>query len=220
MDNNAIDQILSAINGASDDKEDMAVFMRDLPHRVPSVRTADTALKETASQSNGNVIKSNANRLIVNRPSDPVGSISSAENISSDSDNAPNVIPSEFKSRHQLNNQSEKSLQTKVKTIQSNKSNKNKVTNMSLGDDMDQDEQYNPIDTKFAQCSHLTNIMGYNIPTSTLYFIIVMIIIAVGLYFLTSERKKPIKNENKDYQTHGGNSGSDKYEKQKKRDDD
>lgn len=45
------------------------------------------------------------------------------------------------------------------------------------------------------QPTHLTNLFGYNIPTSTLYFIIVLVLIAVGLFFLTAEKKKPIKHD-------------------------
>jgi hypothetical protein len=44
--------------------------------------------------------------------------------------------------------------------------------------------------TIIVENSHLTSIMGYNIPTSTLYFIIVLVAIAVGLYFMTTDRKK------------------------------
>lgn len=43
--------------------------------------------------------------------------------------------------------------------------------------------------------SHMTSLMGYNIPTTTLYFIIVMIIIAVALYFLTAEKKRDKEKE-------------------------
>ena len=38
---------------------------------------------------------------------------------------------------------------------------------------------------------HMTSLMGYSIPTATLYFIFVMLLIAFGIYYLTSPAKKP-----------------------------
>jgi len=46
--------------------------------------------------------------------------------------------------------------------------------------------------------SHLTSIFGYNIPISTLYFIIVLAIISVALYFLTGAKRKENKDKDKD----------------------
>ena len=45
---------------------------------------------------------------------------------------------------------------------------------------------------------HITKIMGYSIPTSTLYFLAVLVVIAVILYFLTKEKEKPKKKKEKD----------------------
>lgn len=38
--------------------------------------------------------------------------------------------------------------------------------------------------------NHLTSIFGYNIPISTLYFILVLVAITILLYLLTAEKKK------------------------------
>lgn len=66
--------------------------------------------------------------------------------------------------------------------------------------DNDQNESAGTIvPTGNNQKSHMTSLMGYNIPTSTLYFIIVMVIIAVAVYFLTAEKKKD-KEKEKDKQ--------------------
>ncbi len=49
--------------------------------------------------------------------------------------------------------------------------------------------------TQFIVPDHMSLILGYQIPSKTLYFIIILVIIAVTLYFLTAEKKKPKKDK-------------------------
>ena len=42
---------------------------------------------------------------------------------------------------------------------------------------------------------HLTSIMGYNIPTATIYLIIVLVLIAFAIFYMTSETPKKKKEE-------------------------
>lgn len=44
---------------------------------------------------------------------------------------------------------------------------------------------------------HMTSLMGYSIPTNTLYLILVLVLIAVGLYFWTAPPAKKDKNKKK-----------------------
>lgn len=88
------------------------------------------------------------------------------------------------------------------KIIRSDVDNNSDMSNIPDGDEMEATDNIhvgnnaavtNNNDTQ--QPTHLTNLFGYNIPTSTLYFIIVLVLIAVGLFFLTAEKKKPIKHD-------------------------
>lgn len=45
---------------------------------------------------------------------------------------------------------------------------------------------------------NITTIFGYTLPTSTLYFIIALLMIAIGLYFVTSDKRKKKKKEDED----------------------
>jgi hypothetical protein len=45
---------------------------------------------------------------------------------------------------------------------------------------------------------HMTSLMGYSIPTATLYFIFVMLLISFGIYYLTSPAKKPEPKKKKE----------------------
>ena len=222
MDNIAIDQILSTVNGGDDD---MASLMRDLQHRVPTVRRSHPEI----------------NKSHVNRPNDPVNSVSSAENISnSDSSCDANEMRREAPREVVRQPQKQKApVQTSGAPVHSHAPEKGqlksaqkesrpnvapkKTVKINTGSDAGsqddngtdgadnnrdddsnngtvttQNDKSNVGDGKVTLPSHLTSIFGYNIPTSTLYFIIVLVIIAVGLYFLTAERKKPNKDGEKD----------------------
>ncbi|VBB17882.1 hypothetical protein YASMINEVIRUS_345 [Yasminevirus sp. GU-2018] len=231
MDNIAIDQILSTVNGGDDD---MASLMRDLQHRVPTVRRSQPEI----------------NKSHVNRPNDPVNSVSSAENISNSDSSADAIeVSRPAQVSRQVPNQTSNHIQrqkasvhvqapqapvvsshahptekvqsknmykdsrpntapkksVKINTGSDTGSQDDDGTNGADGDVdgengtiVTQTDKGSKDDNKVALPSHLTNIFGYNIPTSTLYFIIVLVIIAVGLYFLTAERKKPNKDGDKD----------------------
>jgi uncharacterized membrane protein len=169
MDLNTIDHIMSAVNGINNDNEDLGHLMRSLPHRTP----ASSALNSR------NEINKTPH---VNRPTDPVQSISSAENLSTESPHAEKQLTSHINVRppnRELINQQKN-------TQKNNHVNTNTNTNVTsdLSDDI--------VPNNTNNTSHLTNIMGYNIPTTTIYFIAILVIIAVALYFLTAEKKKPI----------------------------
>lgn len=201
MDNNAIDQILSAINGTNDDKEDLAVFMRDLPRRSPSTRPTSQS-----NFPNSKTTKSNTNSSVINRPLDPVKSVSSTENMN----NSDDVIELEYQRSnsnqkdHEISHMQSSNMRHKPakqtfknKIIESEKNDSslgqsNILENNSMNDPNELNNEQNAI---VSQNSHLTNIMGYNIPTTTIYFIVILIVIAIGLYFLTAEKKQPIKND-------------------------
>lgn len=261
MDNIAIDQILSTVNG----DDDMMFLTDDLQHRIPNFigrpigldasrdnskdNSLDASLNVTLddamnydelpmnrhahanannnkmhSKVNNNKIYSNINnninnnKMCVNRPIDPVNSVSSTENVSDcDSPNDINATTHEYVAPHEAPYQITKPKSTR--RISQNKirhNNKNlheyehehehehepehKHTNLvTCKENNDNNNIGNNIDNDHGRDvsvpSHLMNIFGYNIPVSTLYFIIVLVIIAVGLYFLTA--KKPPQERDK-----------------------
>lgn len=79
-------------------------------------------------------------------------------------------------------------IQTHPTNIDDNDTNDTNNANSTIicASSNDNDEKISLIQTK----SHLTSIFGYFVPTTTLYFILVLVIMAVGLYFLTGEKKK------------------------------
>ena len=187
---------MSAVNGVNNDTEDIGnLMMRSLPQRTVSIPT--------------NI--QNSRNINVNRPIDPVQSVSSASYSSPDiafdvhqyetpKNNTSRIVPAR-------NNSSapSKSIQTsKQSNVQptnvTSKLSKNNIEPEVFdgGDDGNDnnniDSAENPVQTP-AVASHLTSIMGYSIPTCTLYFIAVLVIIAIGLYFLTGEKKKPEKTD-------------------------
>jgi len=229
MDNNAIDQILSAVNGTYDDNENLAVIMRDLPHRAPQLHSINT------SHTNSNDVS----KLRVKKPSDPIQSVPSVDIISDESADLSCVgsqdrncvgsqdrncvgsqdrncvgsqdrnyirsSPFDSKEKHnEVNNISNR--RDRMRERDQNNENNHHTFNKDDShhtinkDDKQNIHSSNKSDDKdnilITQSSHLTNIMGYNIPTATIYFIIVLIVIAVGLYFLTAEKKNSIKNDN------------------------
>lgn len=211
MDHNTIDHIMSAVNGMNGEDEDMGYLMRSLQHRTPPTST----LSAPRNDINKPTVKLSVNAVnaavnsTVNRPVDPVQSVSSNENFSQSPEadfdmqyEAPvqplqpirnnvsrNLPAAKTHNPSQNGNGSDRliKLVKKPNSISDANTNTNQTTtsngNAVVGG--------NPVPIP----AHLTNIMGYNIPTTTLYFIIILIIIAVALYFLTGEKKKPAKQE-------------------------
>lgn len=52
------------------------------------------------------------------------------------------------------------------------------------------ESESNAISERSELPSHLTEVFGYCIPTATMYFIIILLIIAVALFFLTAPKQK------------------------------
>ena len=75
-----------------------------------------------------------------------------------------------------------------------NTDNGNAVANDNTVDVTDgtviQDADTNIPNMQYDVPDHMTSLMGYLIPTKTLYFILVITIIATVIYFLTAEKKK------------------------------
>ena len=191
MDLSAIDQIMSAVNGMNvsgpnDNGDDMMNLMRSLPHRLPP----QNQIQNKPSTPTPTSTSTSTTTTRVNRPADPVQSVSSAENLSSPSPD-PYIKNNKYVSR---NNQIKQNPTTIIKP-------KLKSTTPIPDPDTDVDTTDNNNDQTVIDSiadptkAHLTSIMGYYVPTTTMYFIAILLIIAIALYFFTAEKKKPVKQE-------------------------
>lgn len=163
MDNKDIDDILLAVNGANRIENNTPLF--NMLHRSPISRLN----KEPVIQSQF-------------KSFDPVNSVSS-----SDSTSPPVTLVDVVNSMDTSKITNNMNMKQFLNQINDQKSNPNPNPNP--------DPKLNSIPSD--QVSNLVtngpsffSIMGYSIPESTLYFIIVLIIIGIALYFLTSDGKK------------------------------
>ena len=107
----------------------------------------------------------NLTKSIINRPVDPSGSVSSSDNSS---------------------RLDEYDLPPKSK----NKCTSNLKRSDSDNPVLNQNNTECSSNLQYSHKNHLTSIFGYNIPISTLYFILVLVAITIVLYLLTAEKKK------------------------------
>jgi len=205
MDHTTIDHIMSAVNGMNGNNEDMAYFNRVLPHRSPITKNTNESF---LSQPNMRSDAHSHNKI--NQPVDPVKSISSNDNYSNSSNDNDffEITQPEHKTNSKINGPA-KSRRLDTHTVRGRKTtkvdvdNNSDISNVSDGTDVrdnivvpnNDNGTPNTDNNGTIQPAHLTNIFGYNIPTSTLYFIIILVLIAVGLFFLTAEKKKPVKHD-------------------------
>lgn len=216
MNNFDIDDILSAVNNMNDGGESVQSILGDLHHRSPVVKTADS---NPVGKNNNSSIS--GSKQTINRPVDPTKSISSSDNNTSSLDDCDQKLP-DMKpftqnippGRNQRENLTQMLHTKNIGNIGNasrgprfNGSNQliaTKKKNSPITDIGDNSQKQDP-DTiiptddgkKSLNGSHMTSLLGYNIPTSTLYFITVMIIITISLYFLTAEKKKDKDKEKK-----------------------
>ena len=120
------------------------------------------------------------NRSVVYRSVDPVQSVSSTEPLSESGTKV-----STLKNIMQNNTDSKKI--TKHVSIQ-------EPVNDSPSSSTDESSSVTVPGVTYQQ-SNMTSFLGYNIPWSTLYFLLVIIVISVALYFLTGEKKKEKEKE-------------------------
>jgi hypothetical protein len=162
------------------------------------------------------VLKSLCNsRSMVNRPVDPVNSVqtSSAE-YQSPVDNVREHSNKPERSSHTVGGAealSRKSLRSNdLKNDLKNDVSRKQTTDKKVGKTVHfnnhVDEHYDDVDATSSENTlqvtpsgiNMTSLMGYNIPTSTLYFIIVLIVIAVALYFLTAKKKDRTREKDRE----------------------
>jgi hypothetical protein len=178
MDTLDIDDILSAVTNMNNN-DSVQNILDDLHHRSPVVKSVDNNLNRCPPNDH-----SFQSRQTINRPVDPAGSASSSDdsNLNANKQSHVDVSPS--------------SVAIPVPTTDVKKKRKvhlNVPDNIPEEQSNDENHKQNSrvvVPTKNIQKSHMTSLMGYNIPTTTLYFIIVMCVIAIALYFLTAEKKK------------------------------
>ena len=179
MNNLDIDDILSAVTNMNNN-ESVQNILDDLHHRSPVVKSVDNNLNRHPS-SEANLRPNDhsfQSRQTINRPVDPAGSASSSDDSDPNANDQPRVSPGSV------------ALAVPVTDVKKKKTvHLNVVENTPDGQTNDGKPRA-VVPAKNIQKSHMTSLMGYNIPTSTLYFIIVMCVVATALYFLTAEKKK------------------------------
>jgi cbb3-type cytochrome oxidase subunit 3 len=187
MDEFNIADISSAINNIGGDKD--FDILGALQHRVP-VFSALSPLLPSYSENNLNQenyknpqeLRSqeknvrfnldrntnnghNLQKSIINRPVDPSGSVSSSDNSSK-------------LDEYELPPRSKNNRAANLKKSDSDNSVSSQNDNEFISN------------LQYSNKNHLTSIFGYNIPISTLYFILVLVAITIVLYLLTAEKKK------------------------------
>lgn len=205
-----IDEILSAVTNMNNG-DNVQNILSDLQHRTPSVQSVGTFRDNNSSSTRES---KQIERQSINRPVDPATSASSSDDTVNEASDAFSGA-SDAKMKQMLQSVSNAQSHRQIKTHKMASSNNKGDTRERKGiktfgtdeavDELQQTQNDKavggdhvvPVD---GQKSHMSSLLGYNIPTSTLYFIIVLVIIAVGLYFLTAEKKrdKDTKNKKKD----------------------
>lgn len=174
MNNVDINDILKAVNGMNNvDNKDV---LSNLQHRSPVCVQRINADKMKTNSPISNTDTSSTR--IINMPIDPTHSVSSTET-------------------HQSNNTLDMTAMNDMLNdiIAKTKANQKIVSNDTPAN-LTTKTTAMPIELTMNDNSHLTCLFGYNIPTTTLYFILVLICIAVAFYFVTNKQKKKKDDEN------------------------
>jgi hypothetical protein len=205
MDSNTIEHILSAVSGGENSDQnyyqnEMVSYTHDVNHRSPP--------KIVRLQHN-----------YVKNPSDPVESVSSTENTSPPIPNkfSPEKIISTKVDNNPIRLQNSKPCRKQLPSVQQTvhieKDAELEASHTSSNSDFENGYIDNPNETvpdtkqlsgaglkKLQQVipMHMTSLMGYLIPTSTLYFILMLVVIAIAIYFLTTEKKPTNIDDEKD----------------------
>ena len=205
MNNLDIDDILSAVNNINDDD--------GIQNMLGGIRHRSCEIVQNQVHSPNLYLKAT-----VNRPEDPVGSVSSSDIgahlngsivLGSDGSQKPadvkhmlqniNIVDGQIGRQNKIQ---KIPIMTNISTQIAENSKQNNKKNIITTDvnKRESDCKDVMVISSSSQCdglkTHMTSLLGYNIPTSTLYFIIVMTIITTTFYFLTA-KKKLDKNKDK-----------------------
>lgn len=180
MEKTDIDDIFKVINGCNNE-----LLSDNLKLRTPVIQNSKSKTNCTPNVCPDNKV---LNNLPISMPTDPVKSVSSSDSITT-----PNVNLNTNVTNEQLNKML--SLLQNTKNLDINSLNEIKQKTVNSNNKVVQKSQ-----TNNNQKSELvTNIFGCNVPTSTIYFVLVLSVIAVGLYFMTAKKRvNKKKKKNKD----------------------
>jgi hypothetical protein len=197
MDDADINDIMSAVVNMND--PDTQNVSSNLQYRMPIMnqrRSDNKAFNNPAASGSlvmddctegpANYSPINRTNNGIHRPVDPVRSVSSSDMgneymnmYTTDQSNMTNI-------KSILQNKKGGKKVAKHVTVQENNNIDTKDTKTEKIDNSTE----LPITDSGAGNPNMTSIFGYNIPSSTLYFIFVLIMIAIALYLLTGEKKK------------------------------
>lgn len=192
MDNIDIDDILNVIDGNTYEHDQFNSIQYRPPH-IQSPVTRTTRLVSPINPVTDNVTPHNMS----SRPTEPIRS------RTIDPTNIVNAVgSSESESKEMISNMLEQLSKEVRSNLDTKHANTTKKSQPKTKDTQSVDSVSTIVDAtqeqdtaQTQQGSHLTVLFGYSIPTSTIYFILILAAIAVVIYFLTSDSDKKDKRQ-------------------------